>query len=73
MNRAQLDYLLEKVKMGDSATAIAKIIEGEHEAKIESAYGSVIIKKQAHLDAIIQILNEISEEGKQALERAKLE
>lgn len=73
MNRAQLDYLLEKVKMGDSATAIAKIIEGEHEAKIESAYGSVIIKNQAHLDAIIQILNEISEEGKQALERAKLE
>lgn len=73
MNKAQLDYLLEKVKMGESATVIAKIIEGEHEAKIESAYGTVVIKSQDHLDAIMQILTEISEEGKQALERAKLE
>ena len=73
MNKAQLDYLLEKVKMGESATVIAKIIEGEHEAKIESAYGTVFIKSQAHLDAIMQILTEISEEGKQALEKAKLE
>lgn len=73
MNKAQLDYLLEKVKMGESATVIAKIIEGEHEAKIESAYGTVVIKSQAHLDAIMQILTEISEEGKQALEKAKLE
>lgn len=73
MNKAQLDYLLEKVKMGESATVIAKIIEGEHEAKIESAYGTVVIKSQAHLDAIIQILTEISEEGKQALEKARLE
>lgn len=73
MNKAQLDYLLEKVKMGESATVIAKIIEGEHEAKIESAYGTVVIKSQAHLDAIMQILTEISAEGKQALERAKLE
>lgn len=73
MNKAQLDYLLEKVKMGESATVIAKIIEGEHEAKIESAYGTVVIKSQAHLDAIMQILTEISEEGKQALEKARLE
>lgn len=34
MNKAQLDYLLEKVKMGEAATVIAKIIEAEHEAKI---------------------------------------
>lgn len=73
MNKAQLDYLLEKVKMGESATVIAKIIKAEHEAKIESAYGTVVIKTQAHLDAIMQILTDISEEGKQALEKAKLE
>lgn len=73
MNKVQLDYLLEKVKMGEAATVIAKIIEGEHEAKIESAYGTVVIKSQVHLDAIIQILTEISEEGRQALEKAKLE
>ena len=73
MNKVQLNYLIEKVKMGESATTIAKIIEAEHEAKIESSYGTVVIKSQAHLDAIIQILTEISEEGKQALERAKLE
>lgn len=73
MNKVQLDYLLEKVKMGEAATVIAKIIEGEHEAKIESAYGTVVIKSQAHLDAIIKILTEISEEGKQALEKARLE
>ena len=73
MNKVQLDYLLEKVKAGESATAIAKIIEAEHEAKIESAYGTVIIKSQAHLDAIMQILTEISVEGKQALEKARLE
>lgn len=70
MNKVQLNYLLEKVKMGESATTIAKIIESEHEAKIESAYDTVVIKSQAHLDAIIQILTEISEEGKQAIEKS---
>lgn len=73
MNKAQLIYLLEKVSRGESAVDIVEDIEKYREVTIESVHGHTVIKSQAHLDAIIQILTEISEEGKQALEKARLE
>lgn len=73
MNKTQLIYLLEKVSRGESAADIVEGIEKDREVAIESVHGSIVIKSQAHLDAIMQILTEISEEGKRALERAKLE
>ena len=73
MNKAQLVYLLEKVSRGESAANIVEDIEKDCEVAIESVHGHIVIESQAHLDAIMQILTEISEEGKQAIEKAKLE
>lgn len=73
MNKAQMIYLLEKVSRGESAADIVEDVEKYREVTIESVHGHIFIKSQAHLDAIIQILTEIREEGKQALEKAKLE
>lgn len=73
MNKAQLGILLEKIKRGELADQLIKGMQNIIYAEIAVGTKEIQIKNKSHLDTIKKILTEISEEGKQALERAKLE
>ena len=73
MNKAQLGAFLEKVKRGELADRCLKKAQNINYVAIAVSNEEIQIKNKSHLDVIIQILTEISEEGKQALEKARLE
>lgn len=73
MNKAQLDLFIEKVKRGEQADRLIDGIREGYYIAIAVGDSEIKIENKNHLDVIEKILVEISEEGKQALERAKLE
>lgn len=73
MNKVQLDYFIRKVKRGELADQLIKAMQNMNYIAIAVGNSEIEIKNKKHLDAIEKILSEISEEGKQALEKAKLE
>lgn len=73
MNKTQLDLFIEKVKRGERADRLIDGIREGYYIAIAVGNSEIEIKNENHLNTIKKILTEISEEGKQALERAKLE
>lgn len=73
MNKAQLNELLEEIKRGEEADRLIMGMQYRFYIAITVGNSEIEIKSKSHLNAIEKILTEISEEGKQALERAKLE
>lgn len=73
MNKTQLDLFIEKVKKGEQADQLIEGIREGYYVAIEVGDSEIKIENENHLNTIKKILTEISEEGKQALERAKLE
>lgn len=73
MNKTQLDSFLRKVKRGEMADSLIKgMKQGSYKA-IVIGNSEIEIKSENHLNAIEKILTEIRDEGKQALEKARLE
>lgn len=73
MNKAQLDLFIEKIKRGEQADRLIDGIREEYYIAIAVGDSEIKIKNKNHLDVIEKILVEISEEGKQALEKARIE
>lgn len=73
MNKAQLDLFIEKVKRGEQADRLIDGIREGYYIAIAVGDSEIKIENKNHLDVIEKILVEISEEGKQALEKARLE
>lgn len=73
MNKAQLDLFIEKVKRGEQADRLIDGIREGYYIAIAVGDSEIKIENKNHLDVIEKILAEISEEGKQALEKARLE
>ena len=73
MNKVQLDGLLRKVKRGEVADSLIKGMKQGSCIAIAVGNSEIEIKNENHLNTIKKILTEISEEGKQALEKAKSE
>lgn len=73
MNKTQLDLFIEKVKRGEQADRLIDGIREGYYIAIAVGNSEIEIKNKSHLDVIKKNLFEISQEGKQALERAKLE
>lgn len=73
MNKAQLNELLEKIKRGEQADRLIDEIREEYYIAIAVGNSEIEIKNENHLNTIKKILTEISEEGKQSLEKARLE
>lgn len=73
MNKAQLNELLEKIKRGEQADRLIDEIRKKYYIAIAVGTSKIEIKNENHLNTIKKILTEISEEGKQALEKARLE
>lgn len=73
MNKVQLNDLVRKVKRGELADQLIKAMQNMNYIAIAVGNSEIEIKNKKHLDAIEKILSEISEEGKQALEKARLE
>ena len=73
MNKVQLDSFLRKVKRGEVADSLIKGMKQRSYIAIVVGNSEIEIKNENHLNAIKKILTEISEEGKQALEKARLE
>ena len=73
MNKAQLNELLEKIKRGEQADRLIEGIREGYYVAIAVRDSEIKIKNENHLNTIKKILTEISEEGKQALEKARLE
>lgn len=73
MNKVQLDGLLRKVKRGEVADSLIKGMNQRSYIAIVVGNSEIKIENENHLNTIKKILTEISEEGNQALERAKLE
>lgn len=73
MNKVQLDSFLRKVKRGEVADSLIKGMKQGSYMAIVIGTSEIEIKNENHLNTIKKILTEISEEGKQALEKARLE
>lgn len=73
MNKAQLDIFIEKVERGEQADRLIEGIREGYYIAIAVGNSEIEIKNKSHLDVIGKILSEISEEGKQILEKARLE
>ena len=73
MNNVQLSDFLRKVKRGEMADSLIKGMKQGSYMAIVIGNSEIEIKNENHLNAIEKILTEIRDEGKQALERAKLE
>lgn len=73
MNKVQLDNFLRKVKRGEVADSLIKGMKQRSYIAIVVGNSEIEIKSKNHLNEIEKILTEISEEGKQALEKARLE
>lgn len=73
MNKAQLNELLKKIKREEQADRLIDGIREGHYIAIAVGNSEIEIKNENHLNTIKKILTEISEEGKQALEKARLE
>ena len=73
MNKVQLNDFLRKVKRGEMADSLIKGMKQGSYMAIVIGNSEIEIKNENHLNAIEKILTEIRDEGKQALERAKLE
>lgn len=73
MNKAQLDLFIEKVKRGEQADRLIDGIREGYYIAIAVGDSEIKIENKNHLDVIEKILAEISEEGNQALEKARLE
>ena len=73
MNKVQLDGLLRKVKRGEVADSLIKGMKQGSYIAIAVGNSEIEIKNENHLNTIKKILTEISEEGKQTLEKAKIE
>ena len=73
MNKVQLDDLLRKVKRGEVADSLIERMKQMSYIAIAVGNSEIEIKNENHLNTIKKILTEISEEGKQALEKARLE
>ena len=73
MNKVQSDGLLRKVKRGEVADSLIKGMKQRSYMAIVIGNSEIEIKNENHLNTIKEILTEISEEGKQALEKARLE
>ena len=70
MNKVQLDGLLRKVKRGEVADSLIKGMNQRSYIAIVIGNSEIEIKNENHLNTIKKILTEISEEGKQALEKS---
>lgn len=73
MNKAQLNELFEKIKRGEEADRLITGTKCRFYVAITVGNSEIEIKNKNHLNAIKKILTEVSEEGKQALEKARLE
>lgn len=73
MNKVQLDDFIRKVKRGELADQLIKAIQKINYIAIAVGNSEIEIKNENHLNTIKKILTEISEEGKQALKKARLE
>ena len=73
MNKVQLNGFLRKVKRGEMADSLIKGMKQGSYIAIAVGNLKIEIKNENHLNTIKKILTEISEEGKQALEKARLE
>ena len=73
MNKTQLNELLERIKRGEEADRLITGMEYRFYVAIAVGESESETKNENHLNTIKKILTEIIEEGKQALERAKLE
>lgn len=73
MNKAQLNELPEKIKRGEEADKLITGMEYRFYVAITVGDSEIEIKNEKHLNTIKKILTEIIEEGKQALEKARLE
>lgn len=73
MNKVQLDGFLRKVKRGELADSLIKGMKQGSYMAIVIGNSEIEIKNENHLNTIKKILTEIRDEGKQALEKARLE
>lgn len=73
MNKAQLNELLKKIKREEQADRLIEGIRVGYYVAIAVGNSEIKIENENHLNTIKKILTEISEEGNQALEKARLE